>query len=79
MNILSKLKNLIVGTPKVHIIYRPLASAEETYEGSNFYTVEVTGPLYTKGRKSGFVGKVDQRGGEVRAFRFDRIKAIASV
>jgi hypothetical protein len=42
----------------------------------NLYTVEVTEPLFTAGRKSGFIGKVAERENELRAFRFDRIQSL---
>jgi hypothetical protein len=42
----------------------------------NLYTVEVTEPLFTKGKKSGFIGKVRERENQIRAFRFDRIRSL---
>ena len=58
------------------IIYSPLDT-----EGSsiNTYTVAVEDDLLTAGKKTGFVGKVYERGNEYRAFRFDRILSIEKV
>lgn len=79
MNIIKNIKSLfarpeVVKTVKV--LYRPAKSEENTLAGLNLYTVEVTEPLFTDGRKSGFIGKVTERENELRAFRFDRIHAL---
>ena len=60
----------------VKVLYCPANSEERTFAGLNLYTVEVTEPLFTDGRKSGFIGKVAERENEFRAFRFDRIKSL---
>ena len=60
----------------VKVLYCPANSEERTFAGLNLYTVEVTEPLFTAGRKSGFIGKVVERENEFRAFRFDRIKSL---
>ena len=60
--------------------YRIIYSPDKT-KGSaiNTYTVEVEEDLHTAGKKTGFVGKVYERGNEYRAFRFDRILSIEKV
>ena len=60
--------------------YRIIYSPDKT-KGSaiNTYTVEVEEDLHTAGKKTGFVGKVHERGNEYRAFRFDRILSIEKV
>ena len=60
--------------------YRIIYSPDKT-KGSaiNTYTVEVEEDLLTAGKKTGFVGKVYERGNEYRAFRFDRILSIEKV
>jgi hypothetical protein len=60
----------------VKVLYAPAESQEKTLAGLNLYTVEVTEPLFTKGKKSGFIGKVRERDNEIRAFRFDRIQSL---
>lgn len=60
----------------VKVLYAPEKSEEKTLAGLNLYTVEVTEPLFTKGKKSGFIGKVAEREKELRAFRFDRIQSL---
>ena len=60
--------------------YRIIYSPDKT-KGSaiNTYTVEVEEDLHTAGKKTGFVGKVHERGNEYRSFRFDRILSIEKV
>tara|TARA_R100000005_G_C4886459_1_gene135482 strand:- start:22 stop:273 length:252 start_codon:yes stop_codon:yes gene_type:complete len=60
----------------VKVLYAPAKSQEKTFAGLNLYTVEVTEPLFTKGKKSGFIGKVRERENEFRSFRFDRIQSL---
>lgn len=55
------------------ILYRPAESGEVTLKGLNLYTVEVTDALVTGGKKSGIIGRVEERGNEFRSFRFDRM------
>ena len=60
--------------------YRIIYSPDKTEGGAiNTYTVEVEEDLHTAGKKTGFVGKVHERGNEYRAFRFDRILSIEKV
>ena len=60
--------------------YRIIYSPDKT-KGSaiNTYTVDVEEDLHTAGKKTGFVGKVYERGNEYRSFRFDRILSIEKV
>jgi len=79
MNIIENIKSLFVrpeAVKTVKVLYRPAKSEEKTLAGLNLYTVEVTEPLFTAGRKSGFIGKVAERENELRAFRFDRIESL---
>ena len=79
MNIIEKIKSLFAKSETVKtvkVLYRPAKSEEKTLAGLNLYTVEVTEPLFTKGKKSGFIGKVRERENELRAFRFDRIESL---
>lgn len=60
--------------------YRIIYSPDKTEGGTiNTYTVEVEEDLHTAGKKTGFVGKVYERGNEYRSFRFDRILSIEKV
>ena len=79
MNIIENIKSLFAKSETVKtvkVLYAPAKSEEKTLAGLNLYTVEVTEPLYTKGKKSGFIGKVRERENEIRAFRFDRIQSL---
>lgn len=57
----------------VKFLYAPAKTRAKLDSGIDLFTVKITGPLYKKGRRSGFTGKVAERGGEYRSFRFDRI------
>jgi hypothetical protein len=79
MKVIEYIKSLFAKSEPVKtvkVLYAPTKSMEKTHAGLNLYTVEVTEPLYTKGRKSGFIGKVRERENEIRAFRFDRIQSL---
>jgi hypothetical protein len=79
MKVIEYIKSLFAKSEPVKtvkVLYAPAKSMEKTHAGLNLYTVEVTEPLYTKGRKSGFIGKVRERENEIRAFRFDRIQSL---
>lgn len=83
MNIIENIKsyiNSLFARPEavktVKVLYRPAKSEEKTLAGLNLYTVEVTEPLFTRGRKSGFIGKVAERENHLRAFRFERIESL---
>tara|TARA_R110000803_G_scaffold94110_9_gene161623 strand:- start:3164 stop:3406 length:243 start_codon:yes stop_codon:yes gene_type:complete len=75
-NIKDIFKSLFASPKTVRFLYAPAKSEEKTLHGLNLYTVEITEPLYTSGYKSGFIGKVAERGNELRAFRFDRIESL---
>jgi hypothetical protein len=79
MNIIENIKALFAKpetVKSVKVLYAPAKSEEKTLAGLNLYTVEVTEPLFTKGKKSGFIGKVRERENQIRAFRFDRIRSL---
>jgi hypothetical protein len=79
MNIIENIKSLFAKSETVKtvkVLYAPAKSGEETLVGLNLYTVEVIEPLFTKGKKSGFIGKVRERENQIRAFRFDRIQSL---
>ena len=63
-------------TSVYRIIYSPLDTEGRSI---NTYTVAVEDDLLTAGKKTGFVGKVYERGNEYRSFRFDRILSIEKV
>lgn len=60
-------------TNTVKFLYAPAKTRAKLDSGIDLFTVKITGPLYKKGRRSGFTGRVMERGGEYRSFRFDRI------
>ena len=79
MKIIENIKALFTKSETVRpvkVLYAPAKSEEKTLAGLNLYTVEVTEPLFTKGKKSGFIGKVRERENQIRAFRFDRIQSL---
>ena len=75
-SVIQKLKSILSGKQTIKVLYAPEKTGEPNLEGLNLYTVEITEPLFTKGRKSGFIGKVAERENHLRAFRFDRIESL---
>ena len=90
MNIIENIKSLFaksetvktVKTGKtgktVRILYAPLKTRRKLDSGVDLYTVKITSPLYKKGKKSGFTGRVEELDGQYRSFRFDRINSMVS-
>jgi hypothetical protein len=81
-NIIQNIKSVFALKPEasevpdaetLKVLYRPAKSEEITLKGLNLYTVKNVEPLFTNGMKSGIVGNVEERDGEYRSFRFDRI------
>ena len=76
MNIIETLKDLIA--PKFTLVYAP----EKSESGQTHQIYLIDNPnkaekLYTKGKHTGFITNAHNRGGKVRAFRFDRIVSLS--
>ena len=67
------------GNTREHNIPHHLQPDKTKGSAINTYTVDVEEDLHTAGKKTGFVGKVHERGNEYRSFRFDRILSIEKV
>ena len=76
MNIIKTIKNIIY--PKYTLVYRPeLSESKELVQMYEVNDPNTATKLYNKGRHVGFITNAHNRGGKVRAFRFDRIVSLS--